>query len=90
MSHTGAQSEDIEDTARNTGGHLGINKICEKITSRIYWPAIKEEVIEFIKGCERCQHVNRCSLQRSSLELHNIPIPPKVMSQIGIDLMKLC
>ena len=49
MSHAGVQSEDIEDTARNTGGHLGINKMCEKITSRFYWPVIKEEVIEFIK-----------------------------------------
>ena len=89
MSHTGVQSEDVEDTARNTGGHLGINKTCE-ITSRFYWPVIKEEVIEFIKGCEWCQRVNRCSPQKSSLELHNVPIPQKVMSQIGINLMKLC
>ena len=64
--------------------------MCEKIASRFYWPAIKEEVIELIKDCEQCQYVNRCSFQKSSLELHNTLIPPKVMSQIGIDLMKLC
>ena len=52
MSHAGVQSLDVEDTVRNAGGHLEINKICEKITSRFYWPVIKEEVIEFIKGCE--------------------------------------
>ena len=52
MSHTGVQSEEVEDTARNTGGHLGINNMCENITSRFYWPAVKEGVIEFIKGCE--------------------------------------
>ena len=77
-------------TARNTGGHLGINKTCEKITSCFYWPGIKSDVIDYIKGCERCQRVNRSALQKSSLELYNIPIPIKVMSQVGIDLMKLC
>ena len=71
-------------------GHLGINKTCEKITSCFYWPGIKSDVIDFIKGCERCQRVNRSALQKSSLELYNVPIPMKVMSQVGIDLMKLC
>ena len=80
----------MEDTARNTGGHLGINKTCEKVTSHFYWPNIKEEVMAYIRGCERCQRVNRCALQKSSLELHNVPIPPKVMSQVGINLMRLC
>ena len=89
-SHAGVQAEDVEDTARNTGGHLGINKTCKKITSCFYWPGIKSDVIDYIKGCERCQRVNRSALQKSSLELYNVPIPMKVMSQVGIDLMKLC
>ena len=89
-SHAGVQAKDVEDTARNTGGHLGINKTCEKITSCFYWPGIKSDVIDYIKRCERCQRVNRSALQKSSLELYNIPIPMKVMSQVGIDLMKLC
>ena len=55
-----------------------------------YWPGIKSDVIDYIKGCERCQQVNRSALQKSSLELYNFPIPMKVMSQVGIDLMKLC
>ena len=88
--HAGVQSKDVEDTARNTGGHLGINKTCKKITSRLYWPGIKSDVIDYIKGCERCQRVNRSVLQKSSLELYNIPILIKVISQVGIDLMKLC
>ena len=53
--HAGVQAKDVEDTARNTGGHLGINKTCEKITSCFYWPGIKSDVIDYIKGCERCQ-----------------------------------
>ena len=81
--HAGVQAKDVEDTARNTAGHLGINKTCEKITSHIYWPGIKSDVIDYIKGCERCQQVNRYALQKSSLELYNVPI-------VGIDLMKLC
>ena len=88
--HAGVHSEDVEDTARNTGGCLGINKTCKKITLCFYWPGIKSDVIDYIKGCEGCQRVNRSALQKSSLELYNIPIPIKVMSQVGIDLMKLC
>ena len=53
--YAGVQAKDVEDTARNTGGHLGINKTCEKITSCFYWPGIKSDVIDYIKGCERCQ-----------------------------------
>ena len=53
--HAGVQAKDVEDTARNTGGHLGINKTCEKITSHFYWPGIKSDVIDYIKGCEKCQ-----------------------------------
>ena len=88
--HAGVQAKDVEDTARNTGGHVGINKTCKKITSCFYWAGIKSDVIDYIKGCERCQRVNRSALQKSSLELYNVPIPMKVMSHVGIDLMKLC
>ena len=52
--HAGVQAEDVEDTARNTGGHLGINKTCEKVTLHLYWPNIKEEVMAYIRGCKRC------------------------------------
>ena len=50
--------KDVHNTARNTVGHLGINKTLKKIMLIFYWPGIKKAVIEFVPGCERSQCMN--------------------------------
>ena len=87
--HAGIQGDDLEDTAKYTGGHLGINKTQDKVSSQFYLPNIREDVMQYCKTCERCQRVNRCSLKKTNLELHSVPIPMKIWSQVGIDLMYL-
>lgn len=32
-------------------GHLGINKICERIIKHFYWPSVKNDVVKFYKTC---------------------------------------
>ena len=39
--------------------------------------------------CDRCQRVKKYALQKTNTVLHNVPVPVKVMSQVGIDLMCL-
>ena len=48
MCHAGIQGDDIDDTAKHTGGHLGINKTQDKISSRFYWPNIREDMLHNI------------------------------------------
>ena len=76
-------------TAKNMGGHVGRNKTCSKMASAYYWPKMQEDIAQYISTCKHCQWVNTTKLQKVNEELHNIPIPMKLMAQVGIDLMKL-
>ena len=64
--HAGVQGGDIEDTAKHTGGHVGINKTQDKVSSQFYWPNIREDVSQYCKMCEQCQRVNHCSLKKKT------------------------
>ena len=79
----------MEETAKHTSGHPGINKTQEKVSSRFFWPGIKQNVSEYILTCNRCQRVKKYALQKTNTVLYNVPVPVKVMSQVGIDLMCL-
>ena len=85
----GEDGEEFEETAKHTGGHPGINKTQEKVSSRFLWPGIKQDVSEYIMTCDRCQGVKKYALQKINTVLHNVPVPVKVMSKVGIDLMCL-
>ena len=89
FTHSKSNCEDIDYIATIQGGHLGINKTTEKISSRYYWPNIKEDVTSFIHTCEKCQRVNKSMLMKTHIELHLISIPTKIFSQVGINLMSL-
>ena len=86
---SGSNSDDIDYIATIHSGHLGINKTMEKISSRYYWPNIKEDVTSFIHTCDKCQRVKKSKLMKTHVELHPILIPTKMFSQVGIDLMSL-
>ena len=89
FTHSGSNSHDIDYIATIQGGHLEINKTTEKISSRYYWPNIKDNVTSFINTCEKCQRVNKSTLMKTHVELHLISTPTKKFSQVGIDLMSL-
>ena len=89
FTHSGSNSDDVDYIATIHGGHLGINKTTEKISSRYYWPNIKEDVTSFIHACNKCQRVNKSMLMKTHIELHLILIPTKIFSQVGINLMSL-
>ena len=78
-----------ELTAKGIGGHIGINKTVERISSRFFWPDINGTVRKYVNTCLVCQIAKECTIQKTSTTMTPVPIPPKVMSQIGIDLMKL-
>ena len=83
-SHAGVQEkdgEDLEETVKHTSGHPGINKTQEKVSSRFFWPGIKQDVSEYIMTCDRCQRVKKYALQKTNTVLHNVPVPVKVMNR---------
>ena len=86
--HAGAIDGDTM-SATNSSGHIGINKTIRAVCSRFYWPDISREVRNFINTCRKCQMKKDIAIQKTSTLMHPVPIPIKVMSQVGIDLIKM-
>jgi hypothetical protein len=38
-----------------TAGHLGQDKMTQKVQERYYWPGMKEWIEKYVKGCATCQ-----------------------------------
>ena len=45
--------------------------------------------MDYVLKCDRCQKSRINKLQKGSEDLHPIPIPRKVWSQVGIDIMTM-
>ena len=86
--HTDQQITD-NLTTKGLSGHIGINKTVEHIASRYYWPDINGAVHKYINTCLVCQIAKERGIKKTSRIMTPVPIPPKVMSQIGIDLMMM-
>ena len=86
--HAGAIDGDTM-SATDSSGHIGINKTIRAVCSRFYWPDISGEVRNFINTCRKFQMKKDIAIQKTSTLMHPVPIPIKVMSQVGIDLMKM-
>ena len=48
-----------------------------------------EDIKEFIRMCDRCQRKKTIQLQKNRMTMKSIPIPQKIFSQIGIDLVTM-
>ena len=83
--HAGAIDGDTM-SATNSSGHIRINKTIRAVCSRFYWPDISGEVRNFINVYRKCQMKKDVAIQKTSTLMHPVPIPIKVMSQVGIDL----
>ena len=86
--HTGQLIAD-NLTAKGLSGHIGINKTVECIASRYYWPDINGAVCKYVNTCLVCQTAKERAIKKASRTMTPVPIPPKLMSQIGIDLMMM-
>ena len=68
------------------GAHMGWDKTIGKITAKYYFKGIKELVSDYVSKCDKCQRAsNKPAMQAP--ELHPVPVPEKVWSQVGMDLI---
>ena len=70
----------VTDTVHSSvfGGHLGVEKTREKITSRFYFPKINQKIEKFIRECDTCQKVKTTAQNIAPL----IPILPSKPSEL--------
>ena len=86
--HTGAVDGETM-SASNSSGHTGINKTIWAVCSQFYWSDISGQVRNFVNSCHKCQMKKDTAIQKMAILMHPVSIPIKVMSQIGIDLMRM-
>ena len=72
-----------------TGGHSGINKTRQKLTRRYFWKGMTDDINEFVRTCDKCQRKKTIKLQKTQVSMRSIPIPQKIFSQVGIDLIQM-
>jgi len=65
------------------GGHLGVEKVLEKVKRQYYWPQFVEDIKKYIASCDECQK-RRKKLRRG--EFRPIPVG-EPFEMIGIDFV---
>ena len=74
----------VHDTI--TGGHLGIRKTREKITSNFYWPGIDGDVARYCHSCNVCQKtVSNETVPK--VPLQSVPVVDVPFKRVAVDLV---
>ena len=72
--------------AKAMSGHFGRDKTVALIQSKVYFPGLRQNIIDYIKSCAPCQHV-KCGgkFEKGGEKLKSIPVPRMPWRQLGID-----
>ena len=70
------------------GGHFGVSRVQQKLCRKYFWPIMVEDVKHFIKTRKRCQKMSWSGL-KLKVSLKPIPVPPRIFTQIGMDLIHM-
>ena len=68
--------------------HRGRESTYQKLSEIFFWHGMVNDVKNYIKNCENCQHQSN-TFKKISTQLQSIPVPTDVMKQIGIDICNL-
>uniref|UniRef100_A0A670JV70 Gypsy retrotransposon integrase-like protein 1 n=1 Tax=Podarcis muralis TaxID=64176 RepID=A0A670JV70_PODMU len=69
-----------------TAGHFGQHKTMMLVTRQFWWPRVREDVREYVRGCDRCQRANGERKVPAGL-LEPLPTPNKPWEVVSIDFM---
>jgi hypothetical protein len=68
-------------------GHPGIHRMLELIKRTYWWPMIKTDVQNYVKGCSACQK-NKIIHQPGHVSLSPLLIPEQPWQEISIDMIE--
>jgi hypothetical protein len=69
-----------------TGGHLGREKTYRRLTARVYWRGVYQDVADYVRSCVSCAQNKASHLNASDL-LHPLPIPARRWETITMDFV---
>jgi hypothetical protein len=68
------------------GGHAGIQRTYGHLKENVYWPGMKQDVIDMVKACLVCQQVKSTTHSPYGL-LNPLPIPEGIWEDISLDFV---
>jgi len=81
-----ALRELVLDQVHRTVGHMAARATDSYARSHFWWPSLGNDVKSFCESCITCQ-ATKTSNQRPQGLLHNLPIPTKPWSSVGMDFV---
>jgi hypothetical protein len=70
-----------------TAGHSGYQKTLHRAKHDFYWPGMRMDVKQYIRGCDMCQRQKNDNLLPSGF-LQPLPIPTRVCAEISMDFIE--
>ena len=68
------------------GGHLGIQKTCDKVMSNFFWPGIQGDITRFCRSCDQCQKTLPKG-RVTRVPMVNMPLIDTPFQRVAIDLV---
>uniref|UniRef100_A0A670HKZ8 Gypsy retrotransposon integrase-like protein 1 n=1 Tax=Podarcis muralis TaxID=64176 RepID=A0A670HKZ8_PODMU len=69
-----------------TAGHFGQHKTMWLVTREFWWPKVREDVREYVRGCDQCQRAKGERRVPAGL-LEPLPTPERPWEAVSIDFM---
>ena len=76
--------QDVHDSP--LAGHPGINKTCERMQQKYWWPGWRKDVLRYVRECHKCQ-VNKASTQHPAGLLQPLPVPAAPWQDLSMDFV---
>ena len=76
-------------TSSSLAGHLGINKMYQKVLAHCYRPGIRKDMANFCKVCHTCQIVGKPNQHPPNVPLKPIPAVEEPFNIVLIDCVGL-
>ena len=68
------------------GGHLGVHKTIDSVTSNFHWPGITNDITRLCKSCDPCQRTIPKG-KVSKVPLGEMPIIGDTFERVAVDLV---
>jgi len=67
-------------------GHFGTYKTIGRVRANFYWPKMDEQITEYVRSCDICQH-NKVIRHRKYRLLEPIDVPKRPLTSISMDFI---
>ena len=67
-------------------GHFGTYKTIGRVRANFYWPKMDEQITEYVRSCDICQH-NKVIRHKMYVLLEPIDVPMRPLTSISMDFI---